>query len=627
MRLVNRILFAMCLALIGVVAEAGTDHDAVVVEQVTQVVCKDKNHATVKSRAVYEILNERGKDLASMALTCDKYDKLTSFSGLVAGADGKELKKIKRGDLKRTEFSAEAFATDSYILYYDYTPPAYPITVTYEWTREMTDNLIGFDPFTPQSGVRMLVKHAKYTLTAPADMGLRHKVVNLPLTAVAETKNADGTTMLTAEVDNLAPIPDESYSLPAVDLLPAVYFAPSDFNYLGTSGNCATWESFGKWQYELLEGRDALSDELKARLHAMTDTCTSVRSKIALVYDLLAHTTRYVSIQLGIGGLQPFPASEVSRTGFGDCKGLTNYMSAMLKEVGVSSVYCTINSRRRKNFYSDFASAGQSNHVVLCVPEAADSLWIECTNATLPLGYVHSGIAGHNAMAVDERGGHLVRLPEYADTLNMQCTNVDVTLAADGSANLAVRQRSEYEQYEDLLFLRYADDKSRKEWLLKNITAPQAVVTAMAVQEHRTPFAVPQMELTGQIASKKFANISGTRLLVPLNPTHRGYKTVPKNSNRQGKVYVGAGFRDVDTVTFHIPEGFAIEALPAPVCIKEAFGEFVMSAAATDGHTVVVSASLTMHEGVYSAETYASLYEFKKKVRQQYSQMLLLKKL
>lgn len=621
------ILCVVCFALMAVGAKAGTDHDAVVVEQTTQVVCKDKNHATVKNRVVYEILNERGKEFASMTLTCDKYDKLTSFSGRVANADGKELKKVKKGDLKRSEFSAEAFATDSYILYYDYTPPAYPVTVTYEWTREMTDNLIGFDPFVPQSGVRLLVTHAKYELTAPADMGIRHKVVNMPSAAVTERTNTDGTTTLTAEVSHLAPIPDEDYSLPAVELLPAVYFAPSDFNYLGTSGNCATWENFGKWQYGLLEGRDALGDELKARLHAMTDTCTTMRSKIALVYDLLAHTTRYVSIQLGIGGLQPFPASEVCRTGFGDCKGLANYMRAMLKEVGVSSVYCTINAHRRKNFYPDFASAGQSNHVVLCVPEAADSLWIECTDATLPLGYVHSGIADHNAMAVDECGGHLVRLPEYADTLNLQSTALDVTLAADGSASLTVRQRSDYGRYEDLLFLRSADERMRKEWLLKNISAPQAVVAEMAVQEHHSPFAVPQMAVTGQIESKKYANTSGTRLLVPLNPTHRGYKAVAKNVNRQGKVCVNVGFRDVDTVTLHLPEGFAIEALPAPVRIREAFGEFAMSAEATDARTVVVSASLTMREGVYSADTYASLYEFKKKVRQQYGQMLLVKRL
>lgn len=626
----QRIGIMICIAcslLLPMATWAATDADAVVIEQTTQLTCKNKDVATVVCKVVYEILNEKGKDFADFSINCSGNEKLTAFSGVVTNAAGKELKKIKKGDLKRTEFSAEAFATDSYSYYYDYTPASYPVKVTYEWTYELKGVLIGFDPFVPQPGLRLQVNHAKYELTAPADMGVRYKIVNLPDSSVREITNGDGTVTLTAEVQQLAPIASEDYSEPASEMLPVVYFAPSDFHYLGTTGNCSTWENFGKWQYALLEGRDVLSDEMKARLHSLTDTCTSERSKIAVVYGLLEQTTRYVSIQLGIGGLQPFPAMEVWRTGFGDCKALTNFMRVMLREVGVKSTYCTINARLRKNFYPDFASVGQSNHVVLCVPEASDSLWIECTDPSLPLGYVHSGIAGHHAMAVDEQGGHLVRLPQYADSLNLQSTKVDVTLQADGSAHLAVELRTEYEQYEDLLPLRIADDRERKEWLLKNFKAPHGVVAAIQVEEQRQPFCVPTMMVCGQIDSQKFANAVGSRLIVPLNPTHRPYSTVPKALNRRGKVYVRAGYRDVDTITIHLPEGFEVEALPGASHFEEAFGEWKMHITTPDARTVVVSTSLTMHQGTYSPDTFAALYEFKKKVKQQLAQFLPIKKM
>ena len=97
------------------------------------------------------------------------------------------------------------------------------------------------------------------------------------------------------------------------------------------------WQSFGAWQRELREGRDALPDALRREVHALTDTLTTPREKVRALYDYLGATTRYESIQLGIGGLQPMPAAEVFRTKFGDCKALASYLRALLAECGIAS--------------------------------------------------------------------------------------------------------------------------------------------------------------------------------------------------------------------------------------------------------------------------------------------------
>ena len=147
------------------------------------------------------------------------------------------------------------------------------------------------------------------------------------------------------------------------------------------------WQTYGAWQYQLLNGRDQIPPTLKEELQRRTANCNTTYEKIAAVYQYLASTTRYVSIQLGIGGLQPIAAADVHRTGFGDCKGLSNYMRAMLTELGIPSTYTVISTTSRR-LLADFASANQNNHVILQVPLPNDTLWIECTNPTLPLGYV-----------------------------------------------------------------------------------------------------------------------------------------------------------------------------------------------------------------------------------------------
>ena len=80
----------------------------------------------------------------------------------------------------------------------------------------------------------------------------------------------------------------------------------------------SSWQKYGEWQYRLLDERDLLTEPFRAKLHELTANCATDRDKVKAIYDYLAKTTRYVSIQLGIGGLQPIAAADVCRTGFGE---------------------------------------------------------------------------------------------------------------------------------------------------------------------------------------------------------------------------------------------------------------------------------------------------------------------
>jgi hypothetical protein len=482
---------------------------------------------------------------------------------------------------------------------------------------ESHDNLIEFPRFCPQSDYDVSVKKATYRLTAPKEMTIRHALLNIDKTP---TMSADGRT-LTLELENLPALKYEPYSRPLRERIPMAYFAPEDFTYYGKKGCFKSWQDYGKWEYSLINGRETLPDDVKLEIHQMTDHLATDREKVEALYKHLGKTTRYVAILLGIGGQQPAPAANVCKSGFGDCKGLSNYMRAMLKEVGIPSNYTTISTNNRR-LLKDFASVGQMNHVILQVPLKGDTLWLECTNPQLPLGYVHDDIAGHDAIEVSEQGGRLVRLPVYADSTNLMRTSITIDMNAEGAADMTVCQHTFNQQYEDHIPLLKMDEKDRQKVFLRMVHVPQAEVNMLKVSQ--VPSAA-QMTLDAKVRSNKYATQTGQRLFVPVCPIHQGY-TVPQSSDgRQEDIWMNHGYLDEDDITLTIPEGYVIEARPKDVSMEYPFATF-SSTLQVVGNTIHVKNRLLKRSGTFDKSLFPQLAEFFSTVSNAYSQKIVLKK-
>ena len=586
-------------------------------ESATDVVCDSRTHAITHLKEVTTILNEQGRQFALFSCSCSKNDKLTSFKGLVTDGSGRVIRKIKESELKRTEYS-QYLAVDDYQMYFDYTPPVYPITITYEWTMESHDNLIEFPMFCPQANYDISVKKASYKLTAPKSMAVRHALQNIDQ-AVSIDDSGKYTLVLTLELHDMPALKKEPYSRPLRERLPMAYFAPTNFSYYGTEGNLSSWNDYGKWEYSLINGSESLPEAVCQELHQLTDGLKTDREKVETLYRRLGESTRYVAILLGIGGQRPASAASVAKSGFGDCKGLTNYMRAMLKEVGIASHYTTISTVNRR-LLKDFASVGQMNHVILEVPLAGDTLWLECTNPQLPMGYVHEDIAGHDAVEIGETGGRLVRLPVYADNLNRMHSTVRVLLQGDGSAQVSLTQKSEKQQYEHLTPLLTLDQKDRQKVLLRMLRVPQAEISQMDISEEQEA-----INIQADVQSQKYAKATGQRLFVPVCPLHQGYSAPVANGERQEDVYMSMGYLDEDDITLTIPDGYEIEAMPKSVVIDKPFGSFAFAVVPNGGEIRIMN-RLLMKSGTFDKSQYPELTAFIKTVAGAYGQKIVLKK-
>ena len=612
----RRQLIATAL-IVSAMLPAGAQN-AIVEESLTEVHVASAVKATTHRREVTTIQNEKGADHAFFLCACSKDERLTDFRGQVTDASGRVLRKFRQGDLKRTEYS-EYLAIDDYKLYLEYTPPVYPVTITYEWTMDSHQTLIEYPMFCPQDAYDVSVKKAVYQLTAPQDITIRHALKNL-VQLPQKTTDEKGRQVLTLEVANLPALREEPFARPLRERIPMAYFAPQHFVYYGTQGSLASWEDFGRWKYSLLKGRDQLPATVKSELHQLTDALPTEREKVEALYHYMETHTRYVAVLLGIGGLQPAPAAEVAKSGFGDCKGLSNLMRAMLQEVGIASNYTAISTYNRQ-FVRDFPSAGQMNHVILQVPLKEDTLWLECTNPQLPFGYVHEDIAGHDALLVNETGGRLVTLPTYADTLNSQRSTVSLDLSADGHADITLQQVSRNRQYERRIPLLNMSEKDRLRMMRQLMHLPQCTFGKTDVSQGEGA----SIRLDVACRSVGYANQTGQRLFVPLCPIRQHYSAPATIGERTEPLYIGMGFLDEDEVTITLPAGYVVEAQPKGMVVEKPFGSFAFQVAVRDGK-IRVMYRVHVKSGSYAPALYAEFSAFVKSISNAYGQKLVLRK-
>lgn len=595
--------------------------NSAVLDSQTDIVCKSPSQAIQKESRTILVLNSKGAEAAHFFCGCDMFNSLQKFSGEIVDANGRTIRKIKRSELQKSEYSSH-LSSDFYYFFYECNVPSYPFTVKYEWETKCNNGLISYQSFFPQTMFYQAVMKAGYRIELPAGETGRYHALNagIPI-QIEQEKGPDGQVILKASVSELTALVPEPFGPSGAEVFPRVYFSPNQFEYGNTKGSTSTWQEYGTWQYGLLNGRDLLDEPFKKKLHEMVAPCTTDREKVKVIYDYLAATTRYVSIQLGIGGLQPIPASNVCRTGFGDCKGLSNYMLSMLKEIGIYSRYAIINTNV-KRILPDFASANQMNHAILQVPLPQDTLWLECTNAQLPFGYVHSQIAGHDAVLITEKGGLFCQLPTYPDSLNTQCITASVSLSEAGGAQIQVNETARLFQYENCAGIIQQEPNKQKERMRNGINLTQADINNLRINEKKE--SQPSIDIQYAIGTEQYGHKTGNRLFIPINIFRKGFN-VPASAQRVHDIHINYGYLDTDSICLKIPEGYTIEGLPKPLESKTPFGSF-HSSIDVQGRDIYIVHRLLMRQGIYPPSAYEEFIKFHKQIATQYSGRIILKK-
>lgn len=589
-----------------------------------EVIVKSKSQMTERVKYAITILNDEADRHSNFAENYDKSCPLKINYIKIYDKTGKLIKKVKSREIEDISLNAgHVLFGDNRLKGYQYNSNLYPYTIEYEYEQSYK-SILSYVFWMPIKAYYLSLQSASLKIQVPLSLNANFKEVNLPQKVKVSTNQESK--IYEYKIFNYQGIKREEFSPTIDNIAPKLIITPSEFEYEGHSGDLSSWKSFGKWSYSLIKGRDKLPESTVHEIKKLTEALKSDREKIKAVYKYVQNKTRYVCISLGIGGFQPFTAETVDKYCYGDCKALSNYTKALLNVIGIKSYYTVIGAGdHNKIIYPDFAGGNQGNHIILCVPQPQDTIWLECTSQRSPFNYLGSFTSDRYAMLVTENGGKLVKTHCYNHNENCMESKTTAKLLKNGS--IETQSHSTYSGLlcdKTLPYFHYSE-KEKKDHLLKSLA-----ISGQIINKYNFKILNEGKDLRTQryldISVNNFVSTSGQRIFLPLNIINKDFWVLSKYNNRKQNIVSDECYTISDTIRWEIPNVYKVESLPRTRNISTKYGKY-QSNIKVEENKIELIRTMEIYKGVFPPEEFMDFYNFHKKVRKsEKAQIVLIKK-
>lgn len=496
------------------------------VQHQTLTINADYSYSLVDEKKII-ILSPDGLDHAFTRLFYDKLNDVKSFDlEIVDLLTGKSLKKAKLRDMgDAAYYSSSSIFDDNRFKYYEISAAKYPIEVRIR-SEVLSKTNFNLPRWSPVPFYDQKVSESSFTIRYPSSLGIKYKEVNL--SGNRQESEEGGFTSITWTEKDLAVQPKDFDRDDDLRL----FLAPVKFAVDQYQGEMKDWAGLGSWQYDLNKGRDVLPADFAAKILQLVEGVDDQYEKIKILYSYLQKNYRYVSIQLGIGGWQTMTAADVVKYSYGDCKGLTNLMKAMLDLVGIASNYTLVYAGASARDIEVDLPSNQFNHVILQVPTSSQPIWLECTSNLLPAGYLGDFTKNRHVLVTQPDGGYLTKTPSYdSEEWNLIQSKSKVVIDARGDAVINTQQQYLGNFAEEMLYVQSKlDERQQRDYLNRNSSVSGLIVQNYQI-EVGSQDSIPTTNITFDGYLQKFSQATAKRIMLrpilgKLGPSHLANKSL-----------------------------------------------------------------------------------------------------
>ncbi|BEV06650.1 DUF3857 domain-containing protein [Chryseobacterium gambrini] len=564
---------------------------------------------TYKRSSVITVLNKDAIPYAIPRISYQKGDNISEVKVIVYDEKGNKLKSYSKSDF--TDIAANpqgTFYSDSRMLILPFNASSFPYTV--EFSYELDDENTVFIPdFVPFYDYNVSLEESTFNIINKSGINLRSKVYESPFNYTSVDIKSNGENKLytyknVPAIDNgqLVPSPQK--------LLPKVSFSLDKFNLEGKQGSIASWKDFGTWYYQnLLTPVSVSTPEIKAEIASLNLSGTT-EERVKKIYQYMQNKTRYIFVALGIGGWQPMMPDEVQKKGYGDCKGLTNYMRTLLDEAGIKSYYSIINSNPSSiSFDKDFPKMA-GNHVILTIPTEKGNIWLENTSQQTAFNHLSFSTTDRNVLMVKPDGIDIVQTPSLSAEQNKEKQTLYIQLNSDKSINGKGKFSYSGAQYDFNLMYLLIPEKDKTEFIKKSYSTLDFENIEMKDFNNDKNDAVVNFDLN--FKALNYSKLVGSSFIFRAVPIYKE-AVYQEDLERQLPFESRLAYQDDAEIIYELPQGYFIEELPQNTNLTSEFGSYKITFEKEE-NKLIVKRTVNIKKGLYSKEKFTDYTSFRKKI-------------
>lgn len=555
----------------------------------------------------------------------NSFCKITSFKQLekVKGMFGMKKNYNVGYAIDRSASSSDYFSDDSRVKYFNIGFTGYGDVTRVETEKKFFDSKylssIYFNSWFPS-------KEKIVRIVIPDWLQLDIREFNFEGYKVTKQKTQEkNSTIYTYKLQNLQAMKSERRAMGAAYIWPHLVLVVKSFNYDGKTekgfGDVGDLYNWYKYLYKKCVNKP---EELKAKVTELIAGKANDIDKVKSIFYWVQDNIRYIAFEDGLAGFIPATAQEVFKTKYGDCKGMANLMTEMLKLAGLDAYMTWIGTRHIPYDYT-LPALCVDNHCISTVVIGGKEYYLDGTEKYVPFGDYAWRIQGKEVLIGKGDKYDVKKVPLMDKEKNKILTQTsfqlkDNLLKGHVKVTLTGEQRTNFHQYyHDLP----NDDKKKMiqrflEFGNRNLVVSNVKTSDLSNRE------IPVV-VEGDIDLSNYIITEDKELYVGIDFFPEDLRGIIPDKDRQQDYELHSAYVSQDETELVLPAGYKIASLPASLEEKGTDYEVSGSYSQKD-NKVIFKKTLAFNTGRIRKADFENWKSFTKKLKDFNSNLILIKK-
>lgn len=431
-----------------------------------------------------------------------------------------------------------------------------------------------------------------------------------------EVKKEKGMTIYTYTADNIKPVKREPASLGRPYYLPHLVITVRSYTVdKKTYNGFKTLDDMYAWYNLLYRKADNKTEVLKSIVSQLTAGKINDEDKIRAMYYWVQDNIRYIAFEEGYSGFVPQTVQEVYKNKFGDCKGMANLLTEMLKIAGFDAHFAWVGTREIPYDRTEIQSLCVDNHAISVLYHGGKTYFLDGTEKYAALGKNAYRIQGKSVLVQHGDTYKVETVPEPIMDENLLLTKASLSLQGDKmTGRVSLSYDGEARNYFHNLYNSIPADK-RKNFISSLIELGSGNAEATNIKTSDFTNRDIPIVIEGDIEIRNQVTQVDKLCYTSIDFVPSSIVNVNPDSDRQNPMDLDNVFVARDEITLALPANAVPRTLPAK--FQAAFRQNNLEANyAIEGNKIVLRKTFQLNSPVIFKSDFGEWKSFVGKIRE-----------